>query len=349
MDTTQGVHILEEEFFSDARVELLRELDGLFNEQPVSRELWAFLWLADLDKLKQLIVKARDDAIDQYVILDWLTSKGQIVKQWTQKSRQSSAASSPALAQSRRSSPSSLDPRGVKRKLGEITSSSDEAEKCRERDSQKCIITGAGMPIEVAHIFPFSMRYLQSPEASNDIYSPWRVLRRFWTDDKVDEWFRAIQPTTETMRNMLCLAPSVHKYHGEAYFALKPVELSEDRTQLKLRFYWLPRVDNPSAMRVSAKPDIPAIKDRRWVGERGAQVLDKIKLYNVDTDLRIFSGDLIVIKTANADTHPLPDTALLQMQWVLHAVTALAGGAEPLDLDDNSDGESPDMAMDFLC
>lgn len=66
----------------------------------------------------------------------------------------------------------------------------------------------------------------------------------------------------------------------------------------------------------------------------------------MDTDLRICSGDLIVIKTANTDTHPLPDVALLQMQWVLQAVTALAGGAEPLDLEDNSDDESPDMAMD---
>ncbi|DAA73589.1 TPA_exp: Uncharacterized protein A8136_4618 [Trichophyton benhamiae CBS 112371] len=352
MDTTRGLHILEVEFFSDARVELLRELDSLFNERPVSRELWAFLWLADLDKLRELIAKVRaDDPRDQYIILDALVRQGQMVKYWTQKSRQSSAAStprssSPAPAQSPKSTPNGPAPRRLKRKLGELTRSSDEAEKCRERDSQKCIITGAGRPIEVAHIFPCSMRYAQSPEASNDIYSPWRVLRRFWSEDKVNEWFRAILPTTETVTNMLCLAPHVHKYHEKAYFALKPVEVSEDRTQLKLSLYWLPRVDTPSAMRVSAKPDVPAINDRRWVGERGAQAVDKVKLYNVDTDLRICSGDLIVIKTANADTHPLPDLALLQMQWVLQAVTALAGGAEPLDLEDNSDDESPDMAMD---
>lgn len=81
MDTTRGVHILEAEFFSDARVELLRELDSLFNERPVSRELWAFLWLADLDKLKELVAKVRDDdARDQYIILDALVRQGQMVK-----------------------------------------------------------------------------------------------------------------------------------------------------------------------------------------------------------------------------------------------------------------------------
>ncbi|EFR04043.1 hypothetical protein MGYG_07049 [Nannizzia gypsea CBS 118893] len=345
MDTTQAPHILETDFFSDARVELLHELDGLFDNTPVSRGLWAFLWLADIDKLKELVAGARTNAEMQYVYLQALIKEGQVVKHWTQKSRQSSAASTPCP-----SSPApapSPAPHGHKRKLGEIFRSSTEVDKCLERDGNKCIVTGAGRPVEVAHIFPFAMRYLQSPEEINNPYSPWKILRRFWAEDKVNEWFRAIQPTTETMKNLLCLAPSVHKYHERAYFALKPVEMSEDRTQLKLRFYWLPNVNNPPVMRITTKPDIPAINDLRFVGDQGAQVVDKVKLYNVHTDLRIFNGDSIVIKTTNADTHPLPDTALLEMQWLLHAVTALSGGAEPLDLDDNSDDESTDMAMDF--
>ena len=43
MDTTRGVHILEAEFFSDARVELLRELDSLFNERPGFKRAVGFL------------------------------------------------------------------------------------------------------------------------------------------------------------------------------------------------------------------------------------------------------------------------------------------------------------------
>ena len=46
---TQTHYNLEAEFECDERLELLSQLDGVFREQPVSRGLWACLWLSDLE------------------------------------------------------------------------------------------------------------------------------------------------------------------------------------------------------------------------------------------------------------------------------------------------------------
>lgn len=188
--------------------------------------------------------------------------------------------------------------------------------------------------MEVAHIFPFTMRYLQSSKARENDYNPWNVLKLFWTEDRVDRWFQAVEPTTETMKNLFCLAPSVHKYHKNAYFALKPVEMSEDETRLSLQFYWLPRINNPPEMRISTKPDIPPIIDRR---ENDSKV---VKIWNVKTEKKIYSQDQIIMKTIDKERFPLPDPAILDMQWVLHVITTMSGGAEQLEEqyeDDNDD------------
>lgn len=179
------------------------------------------------------------------------------------------------------------------------------------------------------------MRYLQSHEALEALYSPWKVLKLFWTEERVDRWLRAIEPTTETMKNLLCLAPSVHKYYENAYFALKLVEMSEDETILTLQFHWLPHINNSSKMRISTKPEIPCIGDCR---ENDSKM---IKIWNVETEKKICSGDQIVMKTIDKERFPLPDPAILDMQWVLHAITAMSAGAEPLEeLYENDDDYS---------
>lgn len=138
------------------------------------------------------------------------------------------------------------------------------------------------------------------------------------------------------MKNLFCLAPSVHKYHENAYFALKPVEMSEDETSLTLRFCWLPCINNPPEMRISTKPNISPTGDRR---ENGSKV---VRLWNVKTEKKICSGDQIVMRTVDKEKYPLPDPALLNMQWVLHALTALSAGAEPVEKPDSDEDEDED-------
>ena len=58
---SQTPHILATELLNVERNELLNELDKLFNEEDVSRELWAFLWISDIDNLKKIVYEMKTD------------------------------------------------------------------------------------------------------------------------------------------------------------------------------------------------------------------------------------------------------------------------------------------------
>ncbi|OJD11661.1 hypothetical protein ACJ73_09497 [Blastomyces percursus] len=194
-------------------------------------------------------------------------------------------------------------------------------ELCRMRDENRCVITGADDPADVAHIFPFSMRELQSPVLVNDVFNPWSVLRMFWTKERVDAWYDAITSplATESVRNLMCFAPSVHKYHERAYFALEPVEEDSESNTLTVRFHWLQHMTRWHYLEVNTHPSFPP----------GIGYGRMIRLWNVESGEEIVSDTLIRI-TAHEGI-PLPDPALLQLQWILHRIIALAGGAEPVD------------------
>jgi hypothetical protein len=205
------------------------------------------------------------------------------------------------------------------------------------RDKNRCIITGADDPVKVAHIFPFSMRGLQSLDIVNDTYNPWSVLRMFWTQERVDTWYNAITGplATESVQNLMCFAPHVHKYHERAYFALEPVEEDPESHALTVRFHWLPYMAKLHDLKLNTRPSFP----------RGIGCGRRIRLWNVESGEEILSDTLIRI-TAH-DEIPLPDPALLQLQWILHRIIALAGGAEavaePCDDDDYPDESYPEF------
>ncbi|OXV09060.1 hypothetical protein Egran_03180, partial [Elaphomyces granulatus] len=181
--------------------------------------------------------------------------------------------------------------------------SRDVAALCRLRDSDRCVVTFAGEPIEVAHIYPFSMAGVE--EEPRNRYSFWTILRVFWRQERVDRWYQAVFPRgTEIVDNLMCLAPSVHKYHERVQFALQPISLAENGKRLTSK-----------------------TKLTMWI---------RIK--------KICSGDEIILETCDADTLPLPNWDLLEMQWVLQCIAAMSGSAEPRD---ESYGEDDDFPGDF--
>lgn len=194
-------------------------------------------------------------------------------------------------------------------------------------------MTGADDPVEAAHIFPFSMRGLQAPDIVNDTYNPWSVLRMFWGQERVDAWYNAITGpvATETVQNLMCLAPSVHKYHERAYFALEPVEEDTQSHTLTVRFHWLPHMANLRRLKVDTRPSFP----------RGIGCGRRIRLWEVVSGDEIVSGTLINI--TGYDRIPLPDPALLQLQWMLQRIVALAGGAEVFQ-ESNDDDDDDDYS-----
>lgn len=167
----------------------------------------------------------------------------------------------------------------------------------------------------------------------------WRVLEKYWDTDLISRWKTHVfgQRGTGVCQNMITLSPSAHAYWGAALFALKPVSLSKDRKELVVQFFWLRPLARVHRISLRSRP----VLHGDWEGS-----VSNIKLFNCQTDAKICSGDHITLTTEDPTTMPLPSIDLLEMQWVLHRLTALSGGAEPIDLDLDSDDGGDEGADD---
>ncbi|KAK2808078.1 hypothetical protein FQN50_004996 [Emmonsiellopsis sp. PD_5] len=340
------------EFEDEKRIQLLKILEALAPNHEWPRAVWAFFWLSDLEMLEERVAKfKREDIQIEIVGIEGVVMNGAVVKKWLQLER--GRASRPGTSGQTTPVPSPLhqaefatSPPRKKRKLAGDSSparpsspderSNQAKEMCLDRDRETCVITKAGDP-HVAHIFPFSMRQLQDtpfPDAS-----PWNVLTLFWTKDRIDSWYQAISTPagTETVENLVSLAPSVHDYQGKAYFALQPRKLSEDKKRLTVRFYWMPRMtDLPNRVSLLRKPDIRNDLDM------DGNVSKPVKLWNIESERKICSGDDITFETRDPENLPLPSSALLDMQWVVQRLSALAAGVDVEDDIESDDDDDDD-------
>jgi hypothetical protein len=189
---------------------------------------------------------------------------------------------------------------------------------------------------DVAHIYPYSR--LKSPSTVGPIPSDfWKTLRRFWSDDRIQKWRNVIFPDqknpdkgVETCYNLICLSPDAHGYWTKAYFALKPIQLSDDKQRLDVEFHWLPQYNYSPHIDILTSPLSPERSDNR----------SNIGLLHMTTHEIFYSGMKISLTTDDPVTRPLPHFALLEMQWILHRVTAMSGGAEIYEDFDNDDDDA---------
>jgi hypothetical protein len=131
----------------------------------------------------------------------------------------------------------------------------------------------------------------------------------------------------------------VYKYHERAYFTLEPKEISNDKKRLIVKFYWLPRYQHFDKVDILYSPSIPEDGD----GENHG-----VGLWNLSTKKQICSGDEIYLETKDPERLPLPDLRILEMQWMLHRVTALSAAAEPRDNFGDDTDDDWDMALEDL-
>jgi hypothetical protein len=156
----------------------------------------------------------------------------------------------------------------------------------------------------------------------------------FWSKERVEAWYNAIFPTcSEVCQNLICLAPHVHAYWERAYFALKPIRISDDKKRLVIQFFWLSSASRISRVNI---PDAPLLS-------APVHGPNSTRLFNNETYAVIKPGDEIVLETDDAVSRPLPDFRLLGMQWFLHRVTAMSGAAESQN--DFHDEDSDDNIM----
>lgn len=112
----------------------------------------------------------------------------------------------------------------------------------------------------------------------------WNVLRQFWSADKITAWEKEVGGArgTETLANRISLASNVHRYWGLAMFALKPLDVSEDKKTLRAEFYWLPS-NRPCRRNMVERPTIP----------NASSTGDNVLLFNNTSKTVISSGHII--------------------------------------------------------
>ncbi|KAJ9294605.1 hypothetical protein DTO271G3_6873 [Paecilomyces variotii] len=275
------------------RVKIIEQIAGYLDGRPVEAGFWAFLWLADVDRLeaytKWLIAGPKPSVYDICVNKGWTRT----LKIWTTRERikdenkkRKSTTTTPTpskiprraesvgraikdigssvalpprgrspLSKSRSESPSKIPPPpatptkpstpstliapGVnRREPKDYIRSITIADDCKKRDNYSCLITRGGDCIEAAHIYPFS---LGTKVGSTSYADFWDRLSMFWSSEMIRDWEDTVlgKERTEILPNLICLAPTVHGLWGKAKFALKPRELSADKTKLTVEFHWL--------------------------------------------------------------------------------------------------------------
>ncbi|KKZ62463.1 hypothetical protein EMCG_03126 [[Emmonsia] crescens] len=91
-------------------------------------------------------------------------------------------------------------------------------------------------------------------------------------------------------------------------------------------------------MRVTTFPELPSDL---------SGLVENVRPFNCETCEVIRSGTTITLRTDDPETKPLPNKSLLDMQWVLHRLTALSGRADVLGLGFASNDNGSDGSLDL--
>ena len=229
----------------------------------------------------------------------------------------------------------------------------DFAQKCRERDGNRCILTNMPDP-EVCHIFPHNMLSSNDPQKSHDITRFWQLLGIFWGEEQVETWKRRIfpfhdNPNTgiDAVFNLICLDSRAHRLWNEGAFALRPLDES-DEYKLEVEFVWQTRYKLRSSSNVDLLK-VPASSQGLYHSPVPSNSAAEKTLHWVDYNHPRFpthtlvSGTRFTFTTTDPVNRPLPSKELLNMQWALQRVTAMAAAAEWKWIEGSYDDSMPDV------
>ncbi|KAL9113725.1 MAG: hypothetical protein Q9227_002170 [Pyrenula ochraceoflavens] len=301
----------------------------------------ACLWLADIDALQTIVDDSEEKRHSDRIVRSFrdIEDETQIIQDWSQRKR-ISVSRPPSIASSGSSaSVSSLPAYNTTPTAGQKRTSSGKAanepgrnryraEAARIRDKKQCVLTKAGEPNQMAHIFPYAMQ--------GERITFWAALEMFWTAERIEKWKKSLKVNaTEIVENLICLSPNAHMYWTKACFALKPLKISDDHKRLDIQFFWLPTNRYERAKAIMDQPALLASST-----DRGP---NSVKLFNNINERKLRTGDKITLETDDTDKYPLPSFELLEMQWFLHRVAAMSAAAEPRD-DFNDDDDDNDRS-----
>ncbi|KAJ5836865.1 hypothetical protein N7447_002891 [Penicillium robsamsonii] len=311
---------------STQRKIMIRRLKKALLEQEVPTPFWAVVQLCDLEKLEYIVQIAYFSLKMMDILADLACA---LPFKWTVKP-----------------SPSQLDSALPPFTFGLPTNIAPVAiYAARERDGHKCVLTGTRKVYQTTQIFPAG---LASSRLHDDPASPtiWRFVDMFWGKTTVQRWRRAVfnnpiapQSPVNDCSNLICLRRDIRSAWTSGLFALRPVWISKDMTEMELEFYWQPKqnhglydVVDLAKLPVSTKKVNSVDKLVVAVGVRGQPS------YRV-----IESGYRFRMTTDDPDLRPLPSFDLLDMQWHFNRLISLSAAATLFDEDDEEYDDSSSM------
>jgi hypothetical protein len=360
---------------STAREQLFRDAARRFNTTQLSSPIWAFFQVADLNMLREF-THSRVGWESVYLSgSDGCTALNEIrakdtISLWSQHYRaivqnaedpiekQDAAINkrshSIAFLSTPAGPPRSQDVAQVitsrtrsRKPLGgsefSVSRSRPLKEKAKLRDGNRCVITLLA-PVDVCHIYPWCAFGGDDTKTTQRVERFWSLLRVFWPVEKVNSWRSKIfvdprNPNrgTETVKNMITLSASAHRLHSIGAFALRPVRITQDKTQLELEFHWLARREREAMARIGLL-DPPDSTRGRTSSRHDYERLGRLDSPSSLTLLE--TGTKFTMTTDDPDDKPLPDPELLELQWYLQRVFSMSGAADWLDKDSEHDSDA---------
>ena len=159
----------------------------------------------------------------------------------------------------------------------------------------------------------------------------WKALNLFWGRDRVDTWKRKIFPNAENPDtgvdepfNLICLKHDAHDMWAKGQFALKPLELSSDNTELTVQFFWQVSNKYKPASRIDLFKE-PVSSKGLTRGAGGYLTCEE----DGGSIHKIHSGEVFTFKTTDPKKLTLPSMELLEMQWYLQRLVASGAAGWP--------------------
>ncbi|OJJ72154.1 hypothetical protein ASPBRDRAFT_55379 [Aspergillus brasiliensis CBS 101740] len=310
-----------DELLDPRRRDLITMLSHVMDVSVIDSIGRACLWFADLSVIEALIKAAEQSPWKNLArsALSKNDSRTTAIRAWAVRAGNTARSSEDSGEPSEDEATETKESPTKKRRLNPDPRKTSQIPKWIERDDDICILTGCSLPVEVAHIFPRSL----GKKGTEGVKDFWNALECFWTPQQLEAWKEQVlgPDGVETCSNLMCMTNLAHELWEKAVFALKPLSLSEDKRHLEVQFYWLPMNKYRRTMSVTAVPE-PFPRNLSSTNDTYKTVL-----WNMDTDTRVCSGDILTFKTDDPVGHPLPSMELLNMQWILHRVLALSGAA----------------------
>ncbi|RFU23881.1 hypothetical protein B7463_g12461, partial [Scytalidium lignicola] len=183
------------------------------------------------------------------------------------------------------------------------------------RDDNHCILTGSNI-IEVAQIYP---DYLYRKSIQRQEVDLWMILKYFFPSTRVDTWKDVANTKYHTPANLFCLSPVARALWNTGAFALKPISRNNNNTTLIVQFFWqVESLEPPTLCKRSLFAHPSSIQ--HLTGPPDSQ------LYHINSPGQyIKSGDVFTLSTEDPEKMPLPSFELLELQWCVHRILAMAG------------------------